>query len=77
MASNIEHEGGFVVQSYFVTETVTYKFAASSVEEADAVVASIRENGIDYEDGMVFVRVPSSHMVYQLKLADNDVEKGW
>lgn len=65
------------MQSYFVTETVTYKFAASSVEEADMVVASMRENGVDDEDGMWVVRVPGSHMAWQMKVVDNGIEEGW
>ena len=59
------------MNSYYVTETTTYRFFADSDEEADRVIKRLHEDGVDHVDGMSFVGDT------QLKIADTSMDKEW
>lgn len=59
------------MNSYYVTESTTYRFLADSVEEADKILDRIREDGVDQMDGMWVVGNT------QLKIVDTSVDEEW
>ena len=59
------------MNSYYVTETTTYRFFADSDEEADMVLERFYEDGVDVVDGM---HVVGNH---HLKIVDTSIDGEW
>ena len=59
------------MNTYYMTETTTYRFTAESVFDADELYEEFRENGVDFRDGMWMVGD------VQVKGADTGTEKDW
>ena len=59
------------MNSYYVTETTTYRFFADSDEEADGVIKRLHEDGVEVVDGLHFV---GNH---HLKIVDMSVDGEW